>query len=303
MMFKNKYGFLPILSVAVTVLGLASAIAAGPAMPKYVLDMTTKVTVHEEQTERGDIYTVVLPSNSSYRVKPAIDDGLKTVEGFAKDNPEALLVINGGYFDPANKETASYVTLDRKEVLDPTTNERLTGNKGLAKYLPKIFNRSEFRVYECEIDGVESTRYDITSHDSVVPEACELMDALGAGPQLLPKLTALEEAVIDYNAQKRLIRDPFGINRPNARTAVGITADNSVVFLLLAQNPDREEASGFNYQQMTEALKKLGAVKAMALDGGSSSSMVVNSQSYWAKYNKSGDPVKRPVKSVLMITP
>lgn len=275
------------------------AMALSPAMPKYVLDMASKINVREEQTSDGTIYALVLPIESQYRVKPAVDDELATVETFTKNNPNAVFTINAGYFDPVNKETASYVTIDGKQVLDPTTNKRLTENTGLTPYLARIFNRSEFRAYDC----ASGVRYDIVPHNAKVPSGCQLTDALGAGPQLLPTLTAEEEAVIAYNEQKRLIRDPFGVNRPNARTAVGITKEGGVVFVLFSQNPLVTGANGFTFTQMTEALKRYGAVKALSLDGGSSSSMVVNGETVWAKYNKDNQPVKRPVKSVLMIVP
>ena len=117
------------------------------------------------------------------------------------------------------------------------------------------------------------------------------------------KLMAQEEAVIDYNNEGQLIRDPFGIFRPNARSAVGITKKGDVIFLLFAQNPEASIGKGFTFQQMAEVFKTFDVEKAMALDGGSSSSMVVNGQTYWAKYNKSNEPVQRRVKSVLMIVP
>jgi exopolysaccharide biosynthesis protein len=48
-------------------------------------------------------------------------------------------------------------------------------------------------------------------------------------------------------------------------------------------------------------LKEQGAVKAMSLDGGSSSGLVYQGQVHYGKFNKDGSPVIRPVKSVLML--
>ena len=82
----------------------------------------------------------------------AVADELMSVEAFADrlasagKSPKAIL--NGGFFDPNNGKTTSHIVIDSQRAGDPAENERLTGNPNLQAFLPQIFNRSEFRVYD-----------------------------------------------------------------------------------------------------------------------------------------------------------
>jgi Phosphodiester glycosidase len=60
-------------------------------------------------------------------------------------------------------------------------------------------------------------------------------------------------------------------------------------------------SSGLSIAELGDLMKKLGAVKAMALDGGSSSSMWVTSKNFFGKVNKQRQPIQRRVKSVWIV--
>lgn len=239
------------------------------------------------------MHTLRVPTQSQFLVTPAVAASLATVAEFAQTQP-ALAVLNGGYFDPANQQSTAYVTLNRVVVADPTQNDRLMQNPDLQPYLAQILNRSEFRRYQCGQTG----RYAIARHRDAVPADCQLVDALGGGPQLLPELTAVQEGFV-VEANGAVVRDAIGMSQPNARTAIGITGDGSVICVMVAQQPDG--ATGMTLPALADLLRTLGAAQALNLDGGSSASLHYQGETYYGKVDAAGDRIARPVKSVLRV--
>ena len=243
---------------------------------------------------QGIVHTLLIPAQSRFVVTPALSE-LDTLESFAQKH-RAIAALNGGFFDPKNHKSTSYVVLQGKLVADPRQNERLMNNSNLAPYLDKILNRTEFRRYLCG----QTVRYDITLHREPPPAGCRLVDALGGGPGLLPEMTLVQEGFLDVSNGK-VIRDALGSSQPNARTAVGITHDGGVVWVMVAQKPEAATTSGMSLQALAEFMKTLGVEKAVNLDGGSSSSLYYNGKTFYGKVGKAGSLVKRPVKSVLLV--
>ncbi len=250
--------------------------------------------------ENGVFYAVTVPAAGAYEVVPALAEQpgtLETLETFIeRENP--LAAINGGFFDPANGKAVSYVTLDGLSWDDPALNEGLTGNTNLKPYMAQFFNRSEFRRYICN-GGI---RYDITSHDTPVPDHCTLASALGAGPLLSPEYRAREEAFTDYDDAGKMIRDSIGTVRPNARSAVGITGNGDIILAMMAMKPG-EKTSGVTLEQMRDMMTEAGAVRVLSLDGGSSSGIHFRGNTFYGKFSDDGAPVKRPLRSILMVQP
>ncbi len=243
---------------------------------------------------------------ASYILRPAVAPSLKTLQTFVEsDHP--VMAINGGFFDPKNGKTTSYVSTDGIHWLDPKENERLMENKSLAPYLEKVLNRSEFREYQC---GGGKT-YDIVPHNTLTPEGCRLVFALGAGPKLAPELSSEVEGFMDFDSQGNIIRDPVGMHRPYARSAIGITAKGEVILGMGGFYPGARTSSipkikssiGFSLPEIAELMKEAGAVKVLALDGGGSSGFYHSSRFLYGKYTKEGKPEKRLLKSVLMVFP
>ncbi|NET39813.1 MAG: phosphodiester glycosidase family protein, partial [Cyanothece sp. SIO1E1] len=189
-----------------------------------------------------------------------------------------------------------YVIQQGERLVDPRLNPRLINNPDLAPYLSQILNRSEFRRYDCG----GNTHYDIAPHQAPAPADCQLVDALGAGPSLLPELTAVEEGFLDF-ANGEVVRDALGSRYPNARTAVGITSDGSVVWVMVAQKPEAPTQSGMSLADLIDFMKTLGVEKAMNLDGGSSSSLYYENQTWYGRVDAAGKPIQRPIKSVLLV--
>ncbi|HEX2607236.1 MAG TPA: phosphodiester glycosidase family protein, partial [Flavisolibacter sp.] len=114
--------------------------------------------------------------------------------------------------------------------------------------------------------------------------------AIGGGPVLLSggevKITNNEELKFSGKA----------IQDKHPRTAIGYTADNRVVILVIeGRNP---EASGATLEQEAYLLKKLGCVEGLNLDGGGSSCLLINGKETIKPSDKEG---QRAVPAVFMI--
>lgn len=257
------------------------------------LDSAIRYDVVERS--HSQIHTITIPHDSNYSIVPAVSE-LQPIQDFVRDKSTVVAAINGGYFDPVNHKTTSFISENSKIVADPRFNERLVDNPDLKQYLRKIFNRAEFRRYSCH----SQVKYDIQLHSAPIPNDCTLKASLGGGPGLLPKNTSEAEAFIAYqNGEK--IRDAIGEENLNARSAIAITASGDIILAMAAQQPQQPFNSGISLAELTDFLFSLGAVKAMNLDGGSSSSLYYSDQVVYGKVDKNGQEIKRPIKSVLLV--
>ncbi len=236
----------------------------------------------------GNSIAHIVKIQGEYMVKPAIADDLQTVAQFAQKS-QAIAAINGGFFDPKNQQTTSYVVMNQKTVADPKQNPQLTENPKLKQYLRQIFDRSEFRRYDC---GGKNT-YGIQSHSKPAPEGCQIADAIGGGPQLLPELQAQREGFTD----PELGRDVIGSQTPNARSAIGITKDKAILLVMVAQTQPK---TGVTLAELATLMQSLGAESAMNLDGGSSSAIFYANKSVIGQVNDAGNSGERMVKSAIV---
>lgn len=241
------------------------------------------------------VHTLLIPASSRFLVTPALSPALSSLESFAQKY-HAIAAINGGFFDPENQKSTSYVMQQGVWVADPRDNQRLMNNPKLRPYLKKILNRTEFRRYRCG----ETIHYDIALHSEPTPTGCQFLDALGGGPRLLPELTLVQEGFVDF-ANERVIRDPLGSSQPNARSAIGITSDGNLLVVIVAQKLNSPNASGLSLPALAAFMKTQGVEKAMNLDGGSSSGFYYKGKTVYGKINQHGNPVKRELFSVLLI--
>lgn len=242
------------------------------------------------------VHWVTIPDPVRYPVRVAATESLTPVEAMADPvcGPEGCAAaINAGFFDPNNGLTTSAVVVDGSLVADPRQNPRLMENPDLTSYLDKILNRSEFRRYTC--NGIPS--YAITFHQDPIPTGCTLEESVGAGPQILPESTAIEEGFIDPTTG----RDAIGSQSANARSAVGLTADGAVVLVMAAQRPG-VSPSGLSLPDLAALMAERGVVQALNLDGGSSSTLIAEGTTHYGRLNQSGEWVQRPVKSILWVS-
>ena len=227
------------------------------------------------------------------RVAPVLSDSLSPVRSFRKD-PKQIALMNGGYFDPVNQQSVSWFKLSGQPWVSPADNLRLTENKGLKPYWSKILNRSEWRVLDCK----GKPQYQIAQHLDPLPANCTLTSALGAGPQLLPTLTHEAEAFTAKNKAGRRIRDAIGLDRRNARSAVGLRLNRQPVLVLVEQEG---ENGGMSLPELASWLEEHGVVSALNLDGGSSSSLWLKEEGTLLGKRVKGQPVERAVLTGLSI--
>lgn len=174
----------------------------------------------------------------------------------------ALLTINAGFFDPKNQKTISYIVEDGNIVADPLFNENLLMNPVLRQNINKITNRTEFRVVECN----EKYHYEIVSHKTPVDFACSVVTSAQGGPMILPELRLEEEFFILKNAEGKIIRESASVLEKTARTIIGLKGNEIHLLIITNKNP-------MTIYEVRDLCKKLGLEKAMAFDGGSSTSL------------------------------
>jgi exopolysaccharide biosynthesis protein len=113
--------------------------------------------------------------------------------------------------------------------------------------------------------------------------------AVGGSPVLIKdgniRITDVEELISINNAS------------PRPRSAVGYL-QNGIVLLLAVEGDNPSGYAGLNLADLASMLKGLGCYEAMNLDGGGSTSMIVNS----TRTVRPGDNgVERPVQSAVLI--
>ncbi len=213
--------------------------------------------VHDPQ----GVYVVEInTSKFKDKLKPVIVSELETNANLYK-MLKPQIVVNAGFFDPKNQKTVSFVTINEQLVLNPNDNENLINNKVLTPYMDKILNRSEFRVLS---DEKGKLIYDIASHNEPIKEGYKLKHSIQAGPMLLPELKLEDEFFILVRKGKIISESASSLHK-YARTAIGIRNNNVYLFIITNENP-------MTLKEVAELAKQWGMEKAMAFDGGGSTS-------------------------------
>lgn len=174
----------------------------------------------------------------------------------------AVMTLNAGFFDPKNEKTISYIVTDRQTAADPLLNENLLMNPVLRQNLDKIVNRTEFRVVECS----GKYHYEIVPHKAPVEFECSVETSAQGGPMILPELKLEEEFFVVKNADGKIIRESASVLEKTARTIIGIKGDDIHVLIITNENPK-------TIYEVRDLCKQLGFDRAMAFDGGSSTSL------------------------------
>ena len=174
----------------------------------------------------------------------------------------STLTINTGFFDPKNQKTISYIVMDRNIVADPLFNENLLMNPVLRQNLDKIINRTEFRVVECD----KETHYEIVPHKTPVDFACSIVTSAQGGPMILPELKLEEEFFIVKDSDGKIIRESASVLEKTARTIIGLKGNEIHILIITDKNPK-------TIYEVKDLCKELGLDRAMAFDGGSSTSL------------------------------
>lgn len=203
---------------------------------------------------------------------------------------DAILTVNAGFFDPNNQKTISYITNDYVTSEDPYFNENLLSNPVLRKNLDKILNRTEFRILECN-DEKPKYRYEIVPHKSPTTFGCIIKTAAQGGPLIVPELR-LEEEFFVVKKDGEVIRESGSVLQKTSRTIVGLKDGEAHILIITDAHP-------MDMYEVQEYCKKLGFERAMAFDGGSSTSL--NYKDEIEVISTKGDGAGRSLKSFMQV--
>ncbi|MEL6772242.1 MAG: phosphodiester glycosidase family protein [Bacteroidota bacterium] len=223
-----------------------------------------------------------LSADDGWRVRALLSDasgGTETTASFAAD-AEALVAINGGYY--SGSQSFSLVAEDGVV----SSSNIATLNRGGVPFFP---TRGAFAVLEdgtpdvawiSTVDGVPYAYPTPSPNAPGVPQPQSsstfpeggapwpLGTGIGGGPVLVDdgalRLTWEEEVFFGGSGVD------LGVRR--ARTVLGYTADNRLLILVAAE---RSTGNGLTLTEAAEVMLDLGAVEAVNLDGGGSTSLVV----------------------------
>ena len=239
--------------------------------------------------KNNGIYHIVLKGEKiKKKIKFVVSEDLITNRE-AHIKGKSTLTINAGFFDPKNGKTISYVVMDRMTVADPMFNSSLLANPFFRKNMNKILNRSEFRITQCG----NKLEYSIANHKSEVPFGCSLITSAQGGPLVYPELKLEEEAFIVKDEEGNVIRESASVLHKTARTIIGIKGTNECHILIITdENP-------MDMYEVQKLCKELGLDRAMAFDGGSSTSM--NYKNSIEVISVIGDGGGRALKSFMVI--
>ena len=210
--------------------------------------------------EDGIYYIQMNDKSFAKRIKFVAQEKLMTNKEAHRDYGSEL-TINAGFFDPQNQKTISYIVNDRNTVADPLFNENILMNPVLRQNMDKILNRSEFRVVECD----SKYHYEIVPHKTPVDFACSIVTSAQGGPLILPELKLEEEFFVVKNSEGKVIRESASVLERTARTIIGFKGDKLTILIITNKNPK-------NMYEVKDLCKSLGLERAMAFDGGSSTS-------------------------------
>lgn len=234
------------------------------------------------------IYHIVLKGEKIKKhIKFISSDNLITNKE-AHQRTKSKLTVNAGYFDPNNGKSISYIVSDRNTTDDPLLNESLLSNPTLRRNLDKILNRTEFRIVECA-NGKK--HYEIVPHKSSVDFGCNIITSAQGGPLIYPQLR-LEEEFFVVKKDGIVIRESCSVLHKTSRTIIGLKNNEAHILIITDDHP-------MDLYEVQDYVKSLGWDRAMAFDGGSSTSM-----NYLNKYNiisTKGDGAGRSLKSFLTI--
>lgn len=240
-------------------------------------------------SHNNGIYHVILKGEKiKKKIKFVASEELITnKEAHIKAN--AKLTVNAGFFDPKNAQTISYIVTDRMTSADPIFNKSLLANPFFRKNMNKVLNRTEFRVLQCG----NKYQYEIAPHSSGVEFGCSIITSAQGGPLIYPELKLEEEGFIVKDSEGNVIRESASVLHKTSRTIIGLKGtDECHILIITDENP-------MDMYQVKDLCKSLQLDRAMAFDGGSSTSM--NYKKNIDVVSLKGDGAGRMLKSFMIV--
>jgi len=208
--------------------------------------------------------------------------GLKVTSDFVKEE-NAIGGINGSYFDMKNGGSTTFFKIDNKVINEGRT---LSGSKPDVRLNGAITIDTDVKGKEI-IDILEGT-----VSDHLWPTKIEASNVMVCGPLLIMNDTLVT-----------MLKNPFNNNR-HPRSAVAISGNKLILITVDGRN---NQAYGMSLPELAFFLKQIGAEKALNLDGGGSTTLVLNTPKKQGILNYPSDNKKfdhegeRPAANVILI--
>ncbi|MCR5266810.1 MAG: phosphodiester glycosidase family protein [Cyanobacteria bacterium RUI128] len=231
------------------------------------------------------IYHIVIPAGKKIEF---VSTEKLTTNAEVHKQTGATLTVNAGFFDPKNQKTISFVYNDGLLLESPIENENLVFNETIMENWDKVGNRTEFRI--TEHNGV--LNYDIVPHNA--PYQGKLIASAQAGPMLLPDLRLEEEFFVVRNEEGRVTRESASVLHKTARTLIGLKGKDVHIFIVTTEHP-------MTIAEARDLCKSYGLEKAMAFDGGSSTSVDFKNELHVTSVGIRTDDTGRRLKSFLIV--
>lgn len=232
------------------------------------------------------IYHIEIPYNQTRNnIDFVLSEKLITNQQIHK-KIKSKLTINAGFFDPNNSKTISFIYNDGILAENPLMNENIINNPDLMENWNKISNRAEFRVIKMD-DGYV---YDITNHNQ--PFEGELIASGQGGPMLLPQMD-LENEYFVVKDGDNVLKESASVLHKTARTLIGLKDNNIHILIVTDKNP-------MTIYEAKKLCESYGLEKAMAFDGGSSTSLNYKNKIQVVSTGIKGDDTGRKLKSFLI---
>ncbi|MFB9865349.1 phosphodiester glycosidase family protein [Rufibacter immobilis] len=250
-------------------------------------------------------YTLVDLNDPNMEFKAVYGGGTGAGSGKTPDAWAALekepvyAVINGGFFNTTTYEAMGTTVQDGKIL---AINAKSSGGNYPTRSAFGILPGNIADIAWIYHVGSANTMYQYPNPNPVSQLKQQPTATYPAGAALWPATTALGAGpVLVHNGVKRMTKDEelmwaSGDNR-EPRTAIGRTADNKVILMVVEGRNDGISA-GLSLPQLADVLVSIGAQEAMNLDGGGSSAMSVNGK--WT-IRPSDAGLQRPVPTALIL--
>jgi len=253
-------------------------------------------------------YLDVDMNNEDIAIRPYLAEIPAGKEGVAyfSERVGAIAAVNGGYFNVNGSSSYSTVvypnevlaqnvaSLNRDGTLYPVTRSFLgiTRQKKISIDWIYHFSNTVSDIYRFEQPTPNSSGSPAPTpvRDNGTPYK-DLWLGLGGGPTLIEK----GEIQITYS-EEVFWGSGIGYETLNPRTAVGYTADNHVILLVV--DGRQSESVGVGLPELAQTMHRLNCIEAMNLDGGGSTQMAVGK----ILINRpEGGVSQRPVPTILAV--
>ncbi len=244
-----------------------------------------KENIEMEHTAPGIYIFKMNTEKMGCKIKPYVADKLTATSDVFKNSEKYDLVINGGFFDIVTGNAVSYVTIDGNVVETPFSNQKLIENAGKTNRLEAILNRAEFRILE---DKKGNLIFDMDHHFVPVQEGLTLKHSLQGGPFVYPSMNLEKESFLKVENNKVKFQAADVLKR-RERTILALK--NEMLYIVLFTNQNK-----VTMNEVRDFCKKMKFDKAMALDGGASTSANFKDLEIYSSFTS-----QRRVKSFLTV--